>query len=132
MLIGPLNAFPWVVNGLIEGLLFLFSCQSVKEYIFFLASISLKRVNQFLQAPDLKPLKAIEDIPKRDVVVKFSQASFAWKEDLILLQNLTTKISKGEFIMVVGTVGSGKTSFLSAILGNRYKKPKIKVMVAFS
>jgi len=38
--------------------------------------------------------------------------------DCIDLHNIDFKVRKGEFITVVGSVGSGKSSLLSAITGN--------------
>jgi ABC-type cobalamin/Fe3+-siderophores transport system ATPase subunit len=37
---------------------------------------------------------------------------------LITLKNINLKVKKGEFVCVIGDVGSGKSSLLSAIIGD--------------
>lgn len=39
-----------------------------------------------------------------------------------MLSNINIKIKPGNLVAVVGSVGSGKTSLLSAILGEMYKQ----------
>lgn len=39
------------------------------------------------------------------------------------LQNIDIKIQKGEFVCVIGDVGSGKTSLLQAIIGDMIYLP---------
>ena len=39
-------------------------------------------------------------------------------KDIILLKNITIEIKKGEFIIILGPTGSGKTSLFNAILNN--------------
>lgn len=40
------------------------------------------------------------------------------KDSLVNLSNIDLKVRKGEFICVIGDVGSGKSSLLSAIIGD--------------
>jgi len=45
-------------------------------------------------------------------------ASFTWnKGDACVLKNLNIKVKKGHIVMVVGSVGSGKSSLLQSALG---------------
>ncbi|KAJ5656628.1 hypothetical protein N7507_008578 [Penicillium longicatenatum] len=44
-------------------------------------------------------------------------ASFGWKAGNFVLQNVSTQISKSSLTMVVGPVGSGKSTFCKALLG---------------
>jgi len=55
------------------------------------------------------------------------QGSFCWgindeeeKEikEYLTLKNLNIKIQKGEFLAIIGEVGAGKSSLISAILGD--------------
>ena len=39
-------------------------------------------------------------------------------ENSILLRNLNLKIFKGEFVCIIGEVGSGKSSLIHALLGD--------------
>lgn len=38
-------------------------------------------------------------------------------QDLVCLKDIGLKVYKGEFVCVIGDVGSGKSSLLSSILG---------------
>lgn len=48
-------------------------------------------------------------------------------DDAIDLKGMDFKIKKGEFVCVVGAVGSGKTSLLNAIAGNMLYMPQDEV-----
>ncbi|ORX75012.1 P-loop containing nucleoside triphosphate hydrolase protein [Linderina pennispora] len=50
-----------------------------------------------------------------DVAVSMDCCSFQWNTGDFALKNMDLRISKGEFAVVVGRVGSGKSSLLSAI-----------------
>ena len=65
----------------------------------------------------------IEHNPDQDSPIVVDDASFTWsKEDVIpTLNNITMRVNKNKLIAVVGQVGSGKSSLLSAILGDMIK-----------
>ena len=128
MLTGPINAFPWVLNGCVE------------------AWVSIKRISTFLA---LKPFDkdhyytsmesvADEELYERaDICAgktkfsygvtsnstsintpKSSEASSSNdRESLDHISRLNFTILKGEFVGIVGKVGSGKSSVLAALLG---------------
>ena len=110
MLTGPLNAFPWVLNGLIE------------------AMVSIKRLEQFLSLPEFNPelyftkkYEMPEDEPDTDNDVQMRDCVFTHKAEVeegvfhLDLRNLS--VVAGSLVVVVGEVGSGKTSLLEAVLG---------------
>ena len=39
-------------------------------------------------------------------------------ENVVILRDIDLKIKKGEFVCIVGKVGSGKSSLLSAMIGD--------------
>ncbi|KAJ8922563.1 hypothetical protein NQ315_007593 [Exocentrus adspersus] len=154
MLISPLNAFPWVLNGMTE------------------AWVSLKRIQRLLDLPDLDLenyySKGLFDECDDNTEIAIRNGGFSWGKELsrdekmrlhalsektlikgkgkgkrsaltidkrksfeshitdesqgsgFKLQDINLKIRKGEFIGVIGSVGSGKSSLLSAILGELY------------
>eukprot|EP01036_Dinobryon_divergens_P037553 gene37553-49145_t len=63
----------------------------------------------------------------RDIVIDIKGADFSWLNsvettaDKICLHDINLQILQGEFIAVVGTVGSGKSSLIAAILGQMYR-----------
>uniref|UniRef100_UPI00358DFD85 ATP-binding cassette sub-family C member 10 n=1 Tax=Myxine glutinosa TaxID=7769 RepID=UPI00358DFD85 len=119
MLITPLNAFPWILNGLVE------------------AWISLSRIEEFLSLPEFdmasyytKDSSWIES----GAQVQLRDATFSWSsipatekiagdgpDQTPVLQGLSLCVLEGELVGVVGKVGSGKTSVISAIIGELHR-----------
>ncbi|XP_014478346.1 PREDICTED: multidrug resistance-associated protein 7 isoform X2 [Dinoponera quadriceps] len=128
MLIGPLNAFPWVLNGLTE------------------AWVSLRRIQRMLDLPDMDALLYYTDITpdvdlllqnvtfvvsnprSNDIVTNASPAATPSSsaenkkgvtfesDDVFVLHNINMSVPKGQLIGVMGKVGSGKTLLLEGIL----------------
>ncbi|XP_028938104.1 multidrug resistance-associated protein 1 isoform X2 [Ornithorhynchus anatinus] len=83
--------------------------------------ISLGRLEDFFNAEELGP-ENIETNHTGDHSVGFIDASFRWdKTGTPVLNDLNIKIPEGALVAVVGQVGSGKSSVLSAILGEMEK-----------
>ncbi|XP_015256948.1 PREDICTED: multidrug resistance-associated protein 7-like [Cyprinodon variegatus] len=117
MLIVPLNAFPWVLNGILE------------------AKVSLERIQRFfkLTNQDLQAYYALmspEDTSQTSILLK--QGAFSWQgpdvneagetenevgRGSLLLHSLDLHVIKGSLVVVVGKVGCGKSSLLAAITG---------------
>ncbi|XP_075974742.1 ATP-binding cassette sub-family C member 10 [Anticarsia gemmatalis] len=150
MLIAPLNAFPWVLNGLTE------------------AWVSIKRIQKLLDLPDMDSEYYYDRVNKNhdeDKIIIFKNATFAWAqpskrkktpkkskknkgkskknlsraniqrrdsssssethlthEETFMLKGINLAIGKDELIGVTGEVGSGKSSLLHAIVGDMVKK----------
>uniref|UniRef100_A0A182IX99 ABC-type xenobiotic transporter n=1 Tax=Anopheles atroparvus TaxID=41427 RepID=A0A182IX99_ANOAO len=124
MLIGPLNAFPWVLNGLAE------------------AWVSLRRVQELLDLPEVnlaeyyRPLTpsdtSFANSSKRPVILAIKDAHFEFaikrsrkelnlaQEDIVdfAFHGLTLQVRQGELVCLEGPVGGGKSSLLQVILGN--------------
>ncbi|XP_066282147.1 ATP-binding cassette sub-family C member 10-like [Branchiostoma lanceolatum] len=132
MLISPLNAFPWVINGLME------------------AWVSVKRLQAFLQLREID-LHSYYSAEKReeDSAVEIRNGCFSWssadvpvpaaggssapvtQEDPGVedssgssifsncgtqkLEGISLTVQKGQLVGVIGAVGSGKSSLLAAI-----------------
>lgn len=47
--------------------------------------------------------------------------TFSWGGEVSVLKNINLQVEKGKCVAVVGTVGSGKSSLLSALLGEMDK-----------
>ncbi|KAM4683703.1 multidrug resistance-associated protein 1-like [Amazona ochrocephala] len=83
--------------------------------------VSLSRLEDFLCAEDINH----EDVNTNysgNHAVGFIGASFCWEKNGVpVLKNLSVSIPEGSLVAVVGEVGSGKSSFLSAVLGEMEK-----------
>ncbi|KNE65539.1 hypothetical protein AMAG_11152 [Allomyces macrogynus ATCC 38327] len=80
--------------------------------------VSFQRIEGFL---DLKATAAVTPLTTADsdanTVLAFNSATFSWKPDQPILCDVDLKIRAGQFVAVVGQVGSGKSSLLLAALG---------------
>ncbi|XP_074853753.1 ATP-binding cassette sub-family C member 2-like isoform X2 [Carettochelys insculpta] len=83
--------------------------------------VSLGRLEDFLHSEDLDP-QNIDCSYSGNHAVGFIGASFRWENTgPSILKNLNLKIQEGSLVAVVGQVGSGKSSLLSAVLGEMNK-----------
>nr|XP_003409027.1 canalicular multispecific organic anion transporter 1 [Loxodonta africana] len=95
----PLTMFPMVISSVLQ------------------ASVSIERLEKYLGGDDLDT-SAIRHVSNSDKVIQFSEASFTWDRDLeTTIRDVTLDIMPGHLVAVVGTVGSGKSSLMSAVLG---------------
>lgn len=83
--------------------------------------VSLNRINKYLRSDELDP-NAVEHSTKEEDPLVIKDASFAWSKDSnAALEDLNIRIPKGTLAAVVGAVGTGKSSMLSAFLGDMVK-----------
>ena len=67
---------------------------------------------------DIKKIeKVVDDYDAATDAVLIRDGYFAWGDHENCLKNITTRIKKGSLVAVVGRVGSGKTSFVSTLVG---------------
>uniref|UniRef100_A0ABM0N1I3 ATP-binding cassette sub-family C member 9-like n=1 Tax=Saccoglossus kowalevskii TaxID=10224 RepID=A0ABM0N1I3_SACKO len=60
---------------------------------------------------------SVTDLPDH-LAIQINSGSFAWdKDDEVVLTNINLNIPTGSLTMIIGLVGSGKSSLLSAMLG---------------
>ncbi|CAL1291845.1 unnamed protein product [Larinioides sclopetarius] len=96
--------------------------------------VSLKRMNKYLQGDEID-LDIIKHDPSEKDPVVIENGTFSWtKEDAPALTNLNFRVKEGSLVAVVGQVGAGKSSLLSALLGDMVKwcgKVNVKGSVAY-
>ncbi|XP_008792064.3 ABC transporter C family member 3-like isoform X3 [Phoenix dactylifera] len=87
--------------------------------------VSLDRISSFLCLEDLQP-DMVQRLPRgsSEVAIEVSNGSFSWdlSSEIPTLKDLNFQVLQGMSVAVCGTVGSGKSSLLSCILG---EVPKI-------
>ncbi|XP_028915134.1 canalicular multispecific organic anion transporter 1 [Ornithorhynchus anatinus] len=80
-------------------------------------SVSTERLEKYLSGDDLDT-SAIRCDPTLNQAVQFHKASFTWDQDADpTIRDVTLDIQPGQLMSVVGAVGSGKSSLISALLG---------------
>ncbi|KAL5548580.1 hypothetical protein UlMin_003811 [Ulmus minor] len=82
--------------------------------------VSLDRISSFLRLDDLQS-DVIEKQPRgsSDIAIEITNGNFSWDSSSQnpTLRDISFKVSPGMSVAVCGTVGSGKSSLLSCILG---------------
>lgn len=87
------------------------------------ASVSIGRINKFLLTGDLDSSNVQHD-QSAENPIKIKRGTFAWgtsDDDLLTLRGINLTVKDGELLAVVGQVGSGKSSLISAVLGEMEK-----------
>ncbi|KAK3909098.1 Multidrug resistance-associated protein 1 [Frankliniella fusca] len=99
----PLSMLPMMITNLVQ------------------AAVSIKRINKYMNSEDLDPSNVSHD-PKEGAPLIVENGTFAWgPEEPPTLKNINFKVNEGSLVAVVGGVGSGKSSLLSALLGEMDK-----------
>ncbi|RHY84314.1 hypothetical protein DYB26_002032 [Aphanomyces astaci] len=82
------------------------------------ALASCRRLSDFFNAEELAPEVATLTTPEANV--ELSHADFSWTNDATAptLKDISLQLEPGTLTIVVGAVGSGKSSLVSAILGD--------------
>nr|XP_022316598.1 multidrug resistance-associated protein 1-like [Crassostrea virginica] len=101
----PMSMLPQVISNIVQ------------------TSVSLNRLQKFLNNKELDEDAVIK---KEDCkyAVMISNGTFTWDktcQSATTLRQITLNIPEGSLVAIVGPVGSGKSSFLSAILGEMEK-----------
>ena len=104
----PLAILPMVITSIIE------------------ASVAVNRLTSFFIAEEIQPDAVIVKEPASengDESIRVRDATFTWdrNESGHCLENIDFVAHKGELSCIVGRVGTGKSSFLQAILGDLWK-----------
>ncbi|XP_026534013.1 canalicular multispecific organic anion transporter 1 isoform X2 [Notechis scutatus] len=95
----PLGMFPLTLSSMVQ------------------VKVSTDRLERYLGSEDLNT-SAIWHNSIPACAVKFREASFAWDQDSdVTIKDITLEIAHGSLVAIVGSVGSGKSSLISAMLG---------------
>ena len=86
--------------------------------------VSLGRITTFCTSPDVDTSDVVDADPKKEGGMHITDGSFTWefdpakraKDPLIVLKDINIEVPRGKLVMVVGGVGSGKSSLASAFL----------------
>ncbi|XP_074036470.1 multidrug resistance-associated protein 1-like [Leptinotarsa decemlineata] len=97
----PLNMLPMTISNLIQ------------------TWVSVKRINKFMNAEELIPDIVHHEADEVEPVV-IENGTFSWGENPVL-KNINIHLRTNTLTAIVGTVGSGKSSLVSAFLGEMDK-----------
>ncbi|KAG0082431.1 Multidrug resistance-associated protein 1 [Podila epicladia] len=96
------------------------------------ARLALHRLNDYLTQPEVVPLPEYSAAEGGDTALELSGGEFTWDGDDNgpALSDINLTVKKGEVVAIVGDVGSGKSSFVAALLGQIRQTgsgPKLKL-----
>ncbi|CAG0920359.1 unnamed protein product [Notodromas monacha] len=95
----PMSMLPFLIVGMVQ------------------AGVSLKRMNKFMNGEELDENAVTREITS-DTPLLMENATFSWgRDETPMLQNISLSLPAKKLIAVVGPVGAGKSSLISAFLG---------------
>ncbi|XP_063974576.1 multidrug resistance-associated protein 1 isoform X5 [Diachasmimorpha longicaudata] len=102
----PLSMLPMMISNVVQ------------------ASVSVKRINIFMNNEELDPDNVQHDQAEIDPLI-IENGSFTWDSadsvEKPTLRNINVSVKHGQLVAIVGTVGSGKSSLVSAFFGEMYR-----------
>ncbi|GFO38362.1 canalicular multispecific organic anion transporter 1 [Plakobranchus ocellatus] len=94
----PMNSLPLLISQLVQ------------------VQVSLTRLQDYLSGEELDDKDT--GISSNEFPIQMRNSTYTWDRTMApTLQNITLKIPQGKLVAVVGPVGAGKSSLLSAMLG---------------
>ncbi|KAK0171316.1 hypothetical protein PV328_009061 [Microctonus aethiopoides] len=97
----PLSMLPMMISNVVQ------------------TTVSVKRINIFMNTEDLDPNNVQHDQSELHPLI-IENGSFSWDSVISekpTLKNINLQVEHGQLVAIVGTVGSGKSSLVSAFLG---------------
>ncbi|KAG0333210.1 Multidrug resistance-associated protein 1 [Podila humilis] len=96
------------------------------------ARLALRRLDDYLTQPEIESLEEYSATDGGDIALELSGGEFTWDGDDSgpALSNINLQVKKGDVVAIVGDVGSGKSSFIAALLGQIRQTnsgPKLKL-----
>ncbi|XP_022835137.1 multidrug resistance-associated protein 1 isoform X2 [Spodoptera litura] len=100
----PLSMLPNVISNVVQ------------------TSVGIKRLNKFMNCDELD-ITSVEHDPKDPNPISIENGHFTWgdQDSDPSLKNINLHVPRGSLVAIVGAVGSGKSSLLSALLGEMNK-----------
>nr|CDJ84141.1 unnamed protein product [Haemonchus contortus] len=99
ILIMPLNAFPWVLNGLVEAL------------------VSLRRLQRLFALNNIDVHDVYTLSGDKDTLLYVREGNFFWRGSKQAITDVSFHGRRGKIIGISGDVGSGKSTLLLGLLG---------------
>uniref|UniRef100_A0A182Y9Z9 ABC-type glutathione-S-conjugate transporter n=2 Tax=Anopheles stephensi TaxID=30069 RepID=A0A182Y9Z9_ANOST len=78
------------------------------------AWVSIKRIDKFMNSEELDPNNVTHN--KSENALELKDGTFSWGDDAPTLKNINLALRRGKLSAVVGGVGTGKSSLISALL----------------
>ena len=80
------------------------------------ADVSISRVFEILDLPELPDVMSLVQFDNDDVDVTFKNVYFSYDKKRALIKNFNLTVTAGEKIAIVGSTGSGKTTLINLLM----------------
>ena len=94
----------------------------------FVSYASLIRIQNFLKEEENKIINENKNHENNDVI-SISNGNFYYNNHNYILKNINFSIKKGELVMIIGQIGSGKTTLFNALLNNILSSPQTIIKI---
>ena len=94
----------------------------------FASYASLIRIQNFLKEEENKIINENKNHENNDVI-SISNGNFYYNNHNYILKNINFSIKKGELVMIIGQIGSGKTTLFNALLNNILSSPQTIIKI---
>ena len=96
----------------------------------FSAYSSLIRIQNFLKEKEIFNLPYLNNNDNNNnEIIKISNGNFGYFENKYILKNINLSINKGELIIIIGKIGSGKTTLFNSLLNNIISSSESKIKI---
>ncbi|KAF0695328.1 hypothetical protein As57867_013803, partial [Aphanomyces stellatus] len=109
----PLSNLPYVITTLMQALV------ALKRFMEFL-DLAEKNTSS-VWTPETAPATDVAAYAAKGMELSVEHASFGWDKTKPLFEDMNLNIKRGDFVVVHGSVGEGKTSLCAALLGEMEK-----------
>lgn len=83
------------------------------------AWVSVKRIDKFMNAEEIDPNNVTKKSSENALEIR--NGTFTWGGETTTLRDINMRVKRGNLTALVGAVGCGKTSVISALLGEMEK-----------
>ncbi|KDO34405.1 hypothetical protein SPRG_19137 [Saprolegnia parasitica CBS 223.65] len=115
LLRGPMMFLPQIVANLMQAVV------ALKRIMEFLNMD--EKDNDVVKTPETISTSELNAYAEKKIDIEIADATFAWDvSGKPLFHGINLQIKRGEFVLVHGAVGEGKSSLMSALLGEMHKR----------
>ncbi|KAH8581949.1 ABC transporter family [Cryptosporidium sp. chipmunk genotype I] len=115
-----LSCFPFSYSSFHDIIM---ACNRIRDFLVISEQKRVDKVNKSIPGFQRSKIVEIQDKEIRRCIdnmkgyVKFQNVRLHWPDGNLMLKNVSFEVKSGEIVAIIGSIGSGKTGLLSAIIG---------------
>ncbi|CAK4105348.1 unnamed protein product, partial [Aphanomyces euteiches] len=109
-------------SKLLTALSYLTMLKSPFSQLSYVVSTTLRAIKKdVIWTPSTAPADKVKKYSEENIAITIEDASIGWDADKPLFKNANLTVKHGEFVVIHGSVGEGKSSLCAALLGEMAK-----------